>query len=1099
MLIQKYSNSYINSSENYALIFNKQSGCTEQFRESPLYGVLCVVQNIIQRGKPSNLSNYLKSVVGDYEADHLIRLISTVPSNWSKTIKGYRADSDYPAIRFFNELVPMYLGEYSYVRNLMIPEADFDDIIGSKTAFSGQQVDFYIPLMKLVIEIDGSQHSDWFQREKDAERDEELRGHGIDVLRLNAYDIKNDTQRLQYRMEAFKKAIMNNAVLNDYRCFLTNKLQKEELRLEAISRLQLMLLSCMKEQWLKLDRETWEFYVSDADVSDLESAIQIAYTDLQLWMQPIFGMLKMNVSFPSIVFVKEKKNADLTIDFSLFKRYDDLCTPAENECIIRTDYYPEADYYQVAVSEILQYKLELEEPSEDIKRMEFLLENIFGFHSFQEGQIQVISNVLEGSDTIGILPTGAGKSLCYQFASMLQPGVSIVVDPILSLMQDQKRSMRKMSIVHNEMVSSAMSGKEKGDALEQFQSGQYQILWISPERFQDVAFRESLAVINSKLNFCLAVIDEVHCLSEWGHDFRVSYLVLVRTLKEYCPAAILLGLTATASQFVLTDIRAAFGDAAPLNAMNVKAMPSMDRKELHFERIEVNNQQNRMNIIKELLAERLNSSHPESGLLFCPTVGDWETGCRVMKDELNKEWGGQVRVFNGQMRQSEKSRNQEDYMSGDFPLMICTKAFGMGIDKPDIRYTIHNSLPASVESFYQEAGRAGRDKEDAYCYVLYQVDKRTRESFEFLLEDHFLELLDKEIIKNMSQSDLRTTLFLLSTNHTSEAEECEYIVRVLKWLGQHSIIGFSQGDPSKDNEKQKIENALYKLSLLGFVKNWTVRYITWNRGNIVVEKEDFTHITPESVLNCFQDYVRKYDIEFSLDEKKGVEYKKLLNQSKDVYNNIIQMLVKWTNDNIVHQRLQCSKTIMDWCSPEVDDWSFRHNLEGYFKFTEETILMEYIAYHPLEWEKWFDCFYDLNKERTTRLRILTREKAQENYASLQRFLESYQNNTGLNYIDGLFHFLIRKNVSQNDLKRMERSLEVIKTMPSEMQKGIIQETAIFGKQLESIEKKDYLSKLLIQYVPELAGVIFNQMQDRYSLAFVLDGMIERMEKIEWTI
>ena len=300
-------------------------------------------------------------------------------------------------------------------------------------------------------------------------------------MRIKAFDVKNNTARLKSQLNGLKEQIADSDILLHYKDALIENPSEQICKLEAVLRLQILLLICLRNQQLDIQSEEWRICISKSDTESLDSLLKTAYEDLKLWMQNISDMLKLKIHFPEIVFVRDSENADLCVDYSLFERYDETCVPVPNNFIIRTDYFSNNDHYEVAVSDTLKYTIELEEPSNDLKCMRFLLRNLFDFDDFQEGQIPVIANVLEGNDTVGIMPTGAGKSLCYQFSALLQPGVTLVIDPILSLMQDQKRSMRQKGITHNEMIASQMGGKERSLALDKLRTGHYQMVWISPE------------------------------------------------------------------------------------------------------------------------------------------------------------------------------------------------------------------------------------------------------------------------------------------------------------------------------------------------------------------------------------------------------------------------------------------------------------------------------------------------------------------------------------------------------------------------------------------------------------------------------------------
>ena len=1105
-MIRRYSGSYTDIKDNFVIMLddNLTNEITNDFQDSIEYALFCVIQNIIQRGAPTRPSEFLRRTIGVNDTDSCKRLISDIPAKWSQaTIKGDDLNSYNPAEQFYNEYLSQFLGEYGFVRNLIIPEADFDEVVGEETKFVGQKVDFFLPAISTVIEIDGGSHNEDIQASKDQKRDDELKRHRIDVVRIKTGDYADNSRVFQVTMNSLKKKILGNDTIEEYKNALKNRATKETCAMEAVMRFQMLLLLCIKEEILDLRQDVWHISITDSDVSDAESILKIAYHDLQLWVDAIAGLLKVNIVFPDIVIVTDDELADLAIDFSLFRRYDETDIPRDNTVIIRTNYYSDNDYYKVAVSRTLKYSISLDDPSDDIDRMEYLLQNIFGFSKFQDGQAKIIANILNGNDTIGVLPTGAGKSLCYQFSAMLEPGVTIVIDPILSLMQDQKRSMVEKGIVHNEMISSLVTGEERGKVMHAFQSMAYQIIWISPERFQNQEFRDSLGGINQELNICLTVLDEVHCLSEWGHDFRVSYLTLVRTMRTCCPNAILIGLTATASQFVLLDIRTEFGREEPLDLANVVALPNMGRKELVFKRIKVTTDVQRNNVLKYILDSKMTPDGVDNGLVFCPTVGG-RNGCDAIAEKIKSfpGWESNVRVFNGRMSQKQKMINQHDFMDGQFPLMVCTKAFGMGVDKRDLRYTIHYTLPASVESFYQEAGRAGRDHHEADCYIFYDVDNNVRKTVDYYSANNdLLGLLNDENKEIFNYTDFGTTLFFMRDMHMEEVDERRYVASLLKYLLDNPKVRFQQRDDkearTRDDYKQKIENALYKLSILGFVKDWTLHYDSLVEGVIVADVIGEEDLSADDALERFLTYVKRYDVEFSFKSNEGKQYLAIWNQSEKKASNVIQMLVHWIDQNILYQRLQCSKTMIDWCNPEIDDKTFRRNLEGYFRFDDDTIRLEYIANNPLEWKVWFDTLYEHSLKTKRRTRRYSKMRLQESIAVLKRFLESYQNNTGLNFLDGLLTLLTSEKPVRRDLARMERSLEIIKALPPADKKGILLSTLQVGKTIESMEIKDLLGQVILEHFPSEIYLVSEELGDRYSLSLGLDKLTDRLEKIRW--
>jgi ATP-dependent DNA helicase RecQ len=406
----------------------------------------------------------------------------------------------------------------------------------------------------------------------------------------------------------------------------------------------------------------------------------------------------------------------------------------------------------------------------------YLLNNLFRIADFWPGQEEIINRALTGEDVIGLLPTGGGKSLTFQLCALLHPGVTIVVDPINSLMKDQYDKLLANGISNTDYINSFKNKEEKQESLDKLADSQFQILFVSPERFQIEKFRTALLNCkNEQVYFSYAVIDEAHCVSEWGHDFRHVYLDLAQNMRRFCltksDKLTLFGLTATASFDVLADVQREL----ELKEDSIVSLPAeaIDRKELNFNILAINNELNnnevfwerekelghpkykkiknfldqlpsKMNNIEKkhgyLLSQndfynKYNGQYKNAGVIYCPTKSDrLPNGVLSLKRELEDLDYLEITTFFGNADDSTikdkfieeqanlSIKNQTAFLNNKSNLMIATKAFGMGIDKPNIRYTIHYSFPSSVESFYQEAGRAGRDRKPSICVIVYHPD-----------------------------------------------------------------------------------------------------------------------------------------------------------------------------------------------------------------------------------------------------------------------------------------------------------------------------------------------------------------------------------------
>lgn len=438
----------------------------------------------------------------------------------------------------------------------------------------------------------------------------------------------------------------------------------------------------------------WDFEVYGAQ----KEIVKLAVKDLFYWFDLIFKLQKLNVRFPDYdINNKQKKN--FVIDIDNYKRYDQTMLQEENDKIyIRTDYFEshQKNYYVVECDKSYRYNLDFKNIN-DVQNLKEVLNNIFGYSDFRTGQLEIIMNVLNGNNTIGVLPTGTGKSLCYQIAALLQPGITIIICPLKSLLKDQMDSMQNRYITNNVKLDSTMTGEAKSVVLQNIKKLKYQMIWIAPERLQSEEFRNALLELALYDATKYAVIDEVHCMSEWGHNFRISYLQLVKTFKKYSPNIVLLGLTATASDRVLKDVKIEFEID---DEKNIITTLDFIRKELEFE--VYNCEENNKKKILEMLLNKLqtsrnvfekNGENTNSGIVFSPFARG-PKGCIELTNNILKiypKFKNEIKYYigNDEMEDETKIKVQNGFKQNDITLLIATKAFGMGIDKPNIRYIIH--------------------------------------------------------------------------------------------------------------------------------------------------------------------------------------------------------------------------------------------------------------------------------------------------------------------------------------------------------------------------------------------------------------------------
>lgn len=373
-----------------------------------------------------------------------------------------------------------------------------------------------------------------------------------------------------------------------------------------------------------------------------------------------------------------------------------------------------------------------------------ILKQYFGYDSFREGQEELVGSILEGQDTFGIMPTGAGKSICFQVPALIMDGITLVISPLISLMKDQVEGLNQAG-VHAAYLNSSLTAGQYQKALGFAKEGRYKIIYVAPERlvtdsFLDFALHAHISML---------VVDEAHCVSQWGQDFRPSYLKIVEFIGRLPKRPVISAFTATATKEVRDDII----DILLLQNPKVVAT-GFDRPNLYFA---VQSPKDKYGAMKNFL-----ELHPgQSGIIYCLTRKYVEE----VYERLGEE-GFSVTKYHAGLSDIERKANQEDFIYSRAEIMVATNAFGMGIDKSDVRFVVHYNMPKNMESYYQEAGRAGRDGEAAECILLYAgQDVVTNQFFiDNNKDNQELDEVTRQLVAQRDRERLRKMTFYCFTN-----------------------------------------------------------------------------------------------------------------------------------------------------------------------------------------------------------------------------------------------------------------------------------------------------------------------------------------------
>lgn len=902
----------------------------ETGEETRIGFVISVLEKILTRGKKTFLSPDLENDLSDLfnpdpsiEISDLYKLLNIFnKKDWNNIF----FDSKEEEI-FFNTILPGIFEENIF--NFIIPQTNLPSLLEKNNQiddFYNQRVDFvfFHPSnnTKIIIEIDGPQH--YKNIDQDNRRDGALIKKGFRVIRIKTEDINNNNiENIQKQLDP-----LLNIDFPKIESYTNNVKFLYAVRISL--QIQIVLLMALQKNFLNIENISNASICTDInllnifDEKESKAIINLAINDFLQLLNNILQIYDINITkkSPDIFLHGDKKNNTIkeNINISFVNKF----STNENTFFIHDVFLPFSLPNYITPVKELDFKLKI--PAE--KDLQYFLKYIFRKNSFWEGQYESITRGINGLDTVLLLPTGGGKSLTFQLATFLLPGKSIVIEPIISLMEDQVENLKLLGIDRSIAITGQITNPDdRKKIIELFSQGEYIFAYVSPERFQTEEFRKSLRMLTLHSPISIIVVDEAHCVSEWGHDFRTAYLNIGRIGRKFCKkndyVPPIFALTGTASRAVLKDVQ------RELEIEDFESLitpTSFDRKELNYYILNASSSEKEDNLkiyMNRLLPNQLNISASSlystkdkgtnSGIIFCPHVnGDF--GVVEVSEKVSNGLNIASSFYSGKMPKfwnnlskfnAYKRKIARDFKSNRIPILVSTNAFGMGIDKSNIRYTIHYGLPPSIESFYQEAGRAGRDRNRSICCIIVSNDDTSRT--EKLLDANTKIEEISSIINNIKSrdenDDITRALYFHVNAFRGINKEIEDIKKVVVEIGDIGTSGKTVLTYSNKDSRNDIEKSIHRLLLIGVVNDYTINY----KGKEI--NIELSGAGKEEIIEKYGNYV----FGFLGPKRREVELDKAKEYIDLGYNdfiiNILKLLLNFIYNNIEKGRRRALQEI----------------------------------------------------------------------------------------------------------------------------------------------------------------------------------------------
>jgi ATP-dependent DNA helicase RecQ len=954
---------------------------------------LSVADKLINKGQVTLLPQALEQAL-----DRASTPASTLPA-----IPDPELDSDEERL-VWSRLLPAAMGPAFAV--WCTPQVEISTLtLGADFAGSEQRVDFLIahPSLErpLIVEIDGDQHA--AQGDYDTTRTRHLEANGYGVVRIPAAEIRTGSGE---GIDQLAGLLSGLEPIQHYAGVLASPIRRA-------GQIQVALLHALFTGMAPL---VGGFSVS----TDLVGVGELTQTEFELVISDFADLLQRvsrlyGADGPGVGVAASAgtDTADLHLGF--------FGTIAPSPTMLVEDVYLPVSIKWTSRPVQAGCPTEI-----DRDLIRYFLTRVFRKPDYRDGQYDIIARALQGKDTVALLPTGAGKSIAFQLAGMLLPGRTIVIAPIISLIRDQVYNLRSYGIDRALGISSDLSGRAERDlAYELLKHGEAFFYYIAPERFQMAEFREKLRGMTAAFPVNLIVVDEAHCVSEWGHDFRTAYLRIGRTSREcstsggWTPA--LVALTGTASRAVLRDLQREL----QITDFDAIVTPTtFDREELQYAVLNEKSEHKRF-VLESYLRNTLPSAFglpPESffrrdgrgtycGLIFCPNVngsyGVVDVAGSLAGAGIDAAYyaGTRPKSFYGSDSdwKAYKRQTERRFKRDELSVLVATKAFGMGVDKPNIRFTVHYGIPASIEAFYQEAGRAGRDGQKAICTAIVS-DDRSEKNRQLLAPATSIEEVARFVHDTPydQNDDVTRTLFFHVQGFKgvpAEIAAVDEIHSALSPTGERAARLIPFGVDSKMTEK-----ALHRLVVVGVIGDYTVDYSS--RSFSVT----LANATRKSVVEKYCAYVAGYQRGRAEQERKKADA--LVEDWDGFVVGVVGLYVQFVYDVIERGQRRAIAEMLAACQSGSGE-ELRRRILDYLEHTEFSEAVEAML---------SDARSGLGIIADVLAEIISPNDAARLRGSVARSLETYPDHPGLLLLRAATEALSRDGDDQTILENFEAFL-----------------------------------------------------------------------------